>query len=254
MLLFALLSMMEAWMAAGEPERAIGYLLAAAARARDALAVEETYDLFTRALELAEADEDRRRIRVERALALEQLEDYARADRELAELLPELDGQDEIEALLARGHSTLWTERTDVTIEIGTRAVALVTERGPAELEGPALALLSQGYGMRGDEGDLERALMHGDRAVSTKELARQIGRKTVRPCEPAVAQRHTGYMVGGTSPFGTLKALPVFVERSILPLESIYINGGRRGFLVRLAPSELTRVLGATAVDVAID
>ncbi len=154
------------WREAGEPERAIRYLLAAAARARDALAVEETYDLFTRALELAEADEDRRRIRLERALALEQLEDYARADRELAELLPELDGRDEIEALLARGHSTLWTERTDETIEIGTRAVELVTERGPAELEGPALALLSQGYGMRGDEGDLERALTHGDRAL----------------------------------------------------------------------------------------
>ena len=154
------------WREAGEPERAIGYLLAAAARARDALAVEETYDLFTRALELAEADEDRRRIRLGRALALEQLEDYARADRELAELLPELDGQDEIEALLARGHSTLWTEQTDETIAIGTRAVELVTERGPAELEGPALALLSQGYGMRGDEGDLERALAHGDRAL----------------------------------------------------------------------------------------
>ena len=95
--------------------------------------------------------------------------------------------------------------------------------------------------------------LMHGDRSVSTKELARQIGRKAVRACEPAVAQRHTGYLVGGTSPFGTLKRLPVYVERSILALEVIYINGGRRGFLVRLGPGELTRVLGATPVDVAI-
>jgi Cys-tRNA(Pro) deacylase len=95
--------------------------------------------------------------------------------------------------------------------------------------------------------------LMHGDRSVSTKELARQIGRKTVRPCEPAVAQRHTGYLVGGTSPFGTLKRLPTYVERSILALDAIYINGGRRGFLVRLAPGELVRVLGAMAVDVAI-
>jgi Cys-tRNA(Pro) deacylase len=96
--------------------------------------------------------------------------------------------------------------------------------------------------------------LMHGDRSVSTKELARQTGRKLVRPCDPAVAQRQTGYLVGGTSPFGTHKSLPVFVERSILDLESIYINGGRRGFLVRLAPGELTRVLGAVAVDVAIE
>jgi Cys-tRNA(Pro) deacylase len=95
--------------------------------------------------------------------------------------------------------------------------------------------------------------LMHGDRSVSTKELARQIGRKVVRPCEPAVAQRHTGYMVGGTSPFGTLKTLPVYVERSILDLDAIYINGGRRGFLVRLAPGELMRVLGAIPVAVAI-
>ena len=95
--------------------------------------------------------------------------------------------------------------------------------------------------------------LMHGDRSVSTKELARQIGRKTVRPCEPAVAQRHTGYLVGGTSPFGTLKRLPTYVERSILALDAIYINGGRRGFLVRLAPGELARVLGAIPVDVAI-
>ena len=95
--------------------------------------------------------------------------------------------------------------------------------------------------------------LMHGDRSVSAKELARQIGRKTVRPCEPAVAQRHTGYLVGGTSPFGTLKRLPTYVERSILALDAIYINGGRRGFLVRIAPGELIRVLGAQPVDVAM-
>jgi Cys-tRNA(Pro) deacylase len=95
--------------------------------------------------------------------------------------------------------------------------------------------------------------LMHGDRSVSTKELARQIRRKAVRACEPAVAQRHTGYQVGGTSPFGTLKRLPVYVERSILALDAIYINGGRRGFLVRLAPGDLIRVLGAMPVEVAI-
>ncbi len=95
--------------------------------------------------------------------------------------------------------------------------------------------------------------LMHGDREVSTKQLARQIGRRSVEPCAPAVAERHTGYLVGGTSPFGTRKQLPVFIERTILKLDRVYVNGGRRGFLVSLAPSEIVRVLGATAVDVAI-
>lgn len=96
--------------------------------------------------------------------------------------------------------------------------------------------------------------LMHGDREVSTKQLARQAGRRSVEPCDPAVAQRHTGYMVGGTSPFGTRKPLPVYVERSILELEAIYINGGRRGLLVRIEPKEIVRVLGATPVDVAVE
>jgi Cys-tRNA(Pro) deacylase len=95
--------------------------------------------------------------------------------------------------------------------------------------------------------------LMHGDREVSTKQLARQIGRKTIEPCDPAVALRHTGYAVGGTSPFGTRKVLPVFVERSVLALDTVYINGGRRGLLVGVAPRELTRVIGATPVDAAI-
>ncbi|MBP1634911.1 MAG: ybaK/ebsC protein [Acidobacteria bacterium] len=96
--------------------------------------------------------------------------------------------------------------------------------------------------------------LMHGDREVSTKQLARQTGRKAVHPCDPAAAQRHTGYSVGGISPFGTLRKLPVFVERSALGLEAIYVNGGRRGLLVRLAPSDLGRVLGAVPVDVSIE
>jgi Cys-tRNA(Pro) deacylase len=95
--------------------------------------------------------------------------------------------------------------------------------------------------------------LMHGDRKVSTRELARQTSRRSISPCEAAVAQRHTGYIVGGTSPFGTHRALPVFVERSILGLEAVYVNGGRRGLLVRIAPAELTRVLSAVAVDVAV-
>ena len=92
--------------------------------------------------------------------------------------------------------------------------------------------------------------LMHGDREVSTKQLARQIDRKTVEPCDPAVAQRHTGYAVGGTSPFGTRKPLPVYVERTVLALERIYINGGRRGLLVSLVPNELVRVLHAGPVE----
>jgi len=95
--------------------------------------------------------------------------------------------------------------------------------------------------------------LMHGDCKVSTKNLARQIGCKKVDPCKPEVAQRHTGFLVGGTSPFGTRKALPVFVEQSILELPQIYINGGRRGYLVSIAPQELLRVLQARAVEVAL-
>ena len=94
--------------------------------------------------------------------------------------------------------------------------------------------------------------LMHGDRMVSTKELARQAARKRIEPCTPDAAQRHTGYQVGGTSPFGTRKNLPVFVERSILALPAIYINGGRRGFLLRISTQDLLRVLSPTAVDVA--
>ena len=96
--------------------------------------------------------------------------------------------------------------------------------------------------------------LMHGDREVSTKNLARQIGRKTIEPCAPDVAQRHTGYQVGGTSPFGTRKALPVVIERSILDLDRIYINGGRRGLLVGLSPRELTRVLEPVSVEVGLE
>ena len=94
--------------------------------------------------------------------------------------------------------------------------------------------------------------LMHGDRQVATKELARQAGRKRIEPCKPDVAQRHTGYQVGGTSPFGMRKQLPIFMERSILELPQIYINGGRRGFLVRISSANLERVLKPTPVDAA--
>jgi Cys-tRNA(Pro) deacylase len=96
--------------------------------------------------------------------------------------------------------------------------------------------------------------LMHGDRSVSTKNLARQIGAKRVQPCAPEVAQRHTGYLVGGTSPFGVRKSMPVYVERSVLALPRIYINGGRRGFLVALAPAAVVEVLRAVPVDVALE
>jgi len=95
--------------------------------------------------------------------------------------------------------------------------------------------------------------LMHGDRQVSTKNLARQIGAKTVTPCAPDVAQRHSGYMVGGTSPFATRKAMPIYMERTIADLDRIYINGGRRGFLVSMAPSDLIRVLSPTPVDASL-
>jgi Cys-tRNA(Pro) deacylase len=96
--------------------------------------------------------------------------------------------------------------------------------------------------------------LMHGDRKVSTKNLARQAGRKSIEPCRPEVAQRHTGYQVGGTSPFGTRKALPVYMERSIAALPAIYINGGRRGFLVKLKTADLISILRPDLVDVALE
>ena len=96
--------------------------------------------------------------------------------------------------------------------------------------------------------------LMHGDREVSTKALARQIGRRSVQICKPEVANRHSGYQVGGTSPFGTRRPMPVFVERTIVSLPRIYVNGGSRGFLVGVDPADVVRLLGATLVDVAVE
>lgn len=95
-------------------------------------------------------------------------------------------------------------------------------------------------------------ALMHGDREVSTKALARAIGVKTIAPCAPADADRHSGYQVGGTSPFGTRKAMPVYAQRTIVDLPRVYINGGKRGYLVGMAPADLVRVLAPTLVDMA--
>lgn len=94
--------------------------------------------------------------------------------------------------------------------------------------------------------------LMHGDKEVSAKNLARFIGCKSVAPCAPTVADRHSGYQVGGTSPFGLRKAMPVYMQQSIAELPKIYINGGARGFLVEIAPADLQRVLQPTLVDVA--
>lgn len=96
--------------------------------------------------------------------------------------------------------------------------------------------------------------LMHGDRKVSAKELARQAGCKKVEPCKPEVANRHTGYLVGGTSPFGTRKKMPVYVEKTVLDLPRIYINGGRRGFLVGIDPRALVPLLQPSVVDVALE
>ena len=96
--------------------------------------------------------------------------------------------------------------------------------------------------------------LMHGDREVSLKALARQVGKRAVSVCRPEVAQRHSGYLVGGTSPFGTRKELPVHVEKSVLELPVMYVNGGSRGFLVGIAPADLVRVLAPTVVEVGIE
>jgi Cys-tRNA(Pro) deacylase len=95
--------------------------------------------------------------------------------------------------------------------------------------------------------------LMHGDMKVSTRELARTIGTKTIQPCSPETANRHTGNQVGGTSPFGTRKKMPVYMEKSILDLPRIYINGGRRGYLVGIDPRDAVRILSPTLVDVGI-
>ena len=106
---------------------------------------------------------------------------------------------------------------------------------------------------MEDEQGAPLIVLMHGDREVSTKELARQIGAKSVQPCKPEVANRHSGYLVGGTSPLGTKKAMPIHAEATIFDLPRIYLNGGSRGFLVELDPKELERVLTIHRVSVAI-
>jgi Cys-tRNA(Pro) deacylase len=125
-------------------------------------------------------------------------------------------------------------------------------ERGADELGVPAAQVVKT-LVMQDERARPLIVLMHGDRKVSTKNLARQAGRKSIEPCRPEVAQRHTGYQVGGTSPFGTRKPLPVFVERTILDLPEIYINGGRRGLLVKIRTADLAAALPLNPVDVAL-
>ena len=107
---------------------------------------------------------------------------------------------------------------------------------------------------MENERGDPLVVLMHGDLKVSTKELARAAGVKRIAPCKPEDAQRHSGYLIGGTSPFGTRKSMPIYLERSVLELPRIYINGGRRGYLLGMDSSELTRVLSPVLVEVALE
>ncbi len=107
---------------------------------------------------------------------------------------------------------------------------------------------------METDKGEPMVVLMHGDRKVSTRALARIAGAKRVFPCKPETAERHSGYQVGGTSPFGMRRKMPVYLERSVMALERIYINGGRRGYLLGMPPSELQRVLSPVLVDVGME
>jgi Cys-tRNA(Pro) deacylase len=107
---------------------------------------------------------------------------------------------------------------------------------------------------MENERGDPLVVLMHGDRKVSTKELARQANAKRIAPCKPQAATRHSGYLIGGTSPFGTRRRMPVYLERSILELPRIYINGGRRGYLLGMDSAELVRTLSPALVDVALE
>jgi Cys-tRNA(Pro) deacylase len=126
------------------------------------------------------------------------------------------------------------------------------TQRSAAELGVDEHAVIKT-LVMETDSREPLIVLMHGDREVSTKELARTLRVKSVSPCDPAVAQRHTGYQVGGTSPFGTRKRLAVYAEKTIFDLPRIYINGGKRGFLVSIGPADLRLALSVSDVTVAI-
>jgi Cys-tRNA(Pro) deacylase len=144
-------------------------------------------------------------------------------------------------------HGVAYTEHTYEYVEHGGTAVSSGALGVPEHEVVKTLV-------METDKGDPLVVLMHGDRKVATKELARVAGAKRIFPCKPEVAQRHSGYLVGGTSPFGTRKPMPVYLERSVLQLPRIYINGGRRGYLLGMEPAVLTRVLAPILVDVATE
>jgi class 3 adenylate cyclase/tetratricopeptide (TPR) repeat protein len=154
------------WLQGGDPSSARRYLLTAAARALDALAGAETYDLYTKALELTEDEPEAIAVRFLRASALVELEDYARAANELAELIPALDGRQKVEALIAHARSSLWTEQTDATMASATLALDLARQGGLADLEALAVGLVGGAHGMRGEAGDLALALRLGDQAL----------------------------------------------------------------------------------------
>ena len=144
-----------------------------------------------------------------------------------------------------RGHGVEYTEHVYDYVDHGGTAES-ARQLGVAEHE------VVKTLVMQTDRGDPFIVLMHGDRNVVTRELARAIGVKSVQPCTPADAQRHSGYLVGGTSPFGTRKPLPVYVEASVLELPRVLINGGRRGYLIGIAPDVLGTLLGARPVHCA--
>ena len=154
------------WTQAGDPARAITYLLAAAQRAQDALAVDEAYDLLTRAFDLTEDEAERRRILLRRGDMLAKVGEYARADKELTALLPDLDGREEVEALLAIGLSTHWTEQTERTEEVSQRALTLSRDQRFDDLAPIAISLLAASYAMRGERGDVARSLELGKEAM----------------------------------------------------------------------------------------
>ncbi|MBI3370079.1 MAG: Cys-tRNA(Pro) deacylase [Burkholderiales bacterium] len=143
-------------------------------------------------------------------------------------------------------HGVAYTEHVYDYVEHGG------TAESAAQLGWPEHAVVKT-LVMHNERAEPLIVLMHGDKQVSTKNLARAIGAKSIEPCKPDVAQRHSGYLVGGTSPFGTRKAMPVYVERSVLALDKILINGGRRGYLVGLAPAVLNNELAAVPVDCAL-
>jgi len=145
-----------------------------------------------------------------------------------------------------RRHGVSFTEHVYDYVEHGG------TEESARQLGVPEHAVIKT-LVMQDERAQPLIVLMHGDKQVSTKNLARQIGAKSVEPCKPDVAQRHSGYMVGGTSPFGTKKDMPVYLEESVLALPSICINGGRRGYLVGVSPLVLLELLAAKSVNCAM-